>query len=241
MSINEFFTDLNIKAKKRQVVMALFEIKSGSATTVSKKVRLGRTTTYEILNQLHREGLVAKSMKRGSYLFSAKDPESIGQLLENKLAHFQEVLPQLQALYGQIASESSIEVLDQPQAIRHVWRAALRSGSKEHRLLGSLQLVREMLGDLDGYAKERMKQRIFRKSLLLHADKSQKKYVDKQNQYWREVRFLPSSFDFRAAFLTYDTVVIFLLSSKIPQAIYINNESAAKSFRQFFDFLWELS
>ena len=98
--------DAGFSAKEIAVYIALLQMGKGVVTHISRKASINRTTSYEILNDLVKKGLVRISGKEPKQEYVAEGPEAIERYLELEILHKQEnkkrikdVLPELQSIH----------------------------------------------------------------------------------------------------------------------------------------------
>src|SRR3989344_3806476 len=100
MQIIESLESLGLNEKEAKVYMALLQLGRASAYSVSEKSGLKKPTTYVILGELVKKGLVSKVPRMRKQLFVAKSPDEFFALAEERLALAKKVLPELMAMAG---------------------------------------------------------------------------------------------------------------------------------------------
>ena len=79
--------------------MACLSLGEASVLTLSKRARTKRPTTYLILEELQRKGLVDTFQTKRGLVYRALHPKKIGTQLKNLEQDFTEILPTLMALH----------------------------------------------------------------------------------------------------------------------------------------------
>lgn len=97
--IDEFLLDLGLGTKERKVYMSLLSLNEQPASVIAKKIKIPRSTTLFILNELAEKGFVTKRIhdSNTSY-FSAITPTEIKNLLNHKKEKLEAQLRDLEIL-----------------------------------------------------------------------------------------------------------------------------------------------
>ena len=80
------------------VYKTLLQLGQTTAGPLTKKSGIHRSRVYESLNKLINKGLVSYSIKANIKYFSAQNPETIIDFLEEKKKAVKEILPELKSL-----------------------------------------------------------------------------------------------------------------------------------------------
>lgn len=89
--------NLGLHRKEAQVYYALLQLGQSSAQAVAQKAGLKRPTTYLILGELMKHGLVLKVPKLRKQMFIAKSPREFFAAAEEKVQEAKAILPSLEA------------------------------------------------------------------------------------------------------------------------------------------------
>lgn len=98
MNLIEALQNLGLNEKEAKVYLALLKKNRGSAYWIAEESGLKKPTTYVILGDLIKKGLVYKIPREKKQLFVAKSPKEALALAEEKLTTTKEALPELLAL-----------------------------------------------------------------------------------------------------------------------------------------------
>lgn len=90
--------ELGLTEKEARVYVALVELGRGTAYAISKISKIKRPTTYIVLEDLRRKGLVSKVPHIKNQIFIAKDPNELFTIQEEKIRNAKRALPGLLAL-----------------------------------------------------------------------------------------------------------------------------------------------
>lgn len=97
-------TELGFSSKEAKVYLASLELGPSTATQISRKAKINRTTSYDILENLAKNGLVNLLGKTKVQKFAAESPEKVFGFLEKKIKGEQEKLSAAYSLVPQLLS-----------------------------------------------------------------------------------------------------------------------------------------
>lgn len=98
MQFEQQLATLGIDGKLYQAYLAALELGEAPVQQVAKKAGLGRTTAYDLLDKLEKEGLISMVERDGKRHVLAEDPVVILQRLELKRQVMGDLLPQLRSI-----------------------------------------------------------------------------------------------------------------------------------------------
>ena len=98
MELKDSLKNLGLTDKEALVYLALLQLGRASAHSIADKSGLKRPTTYVILEELMKKGLVARVPREKKQLYVPKSPEEVIGLAEEKLFLAKKALPELLAL-----------------------------------------------------------------------------------------------------------------------------------------------
>ncbi|MFH1191862.1 MAG: helix-turn-helix domain-containing protein [bacterium] len=97
-------TEIGFSSKEAKVYLASLELGPSTATQISRKAKINRTTSYDILESLAGNGLVNLLAQAKVQKFSAESPQKVLSFLENKIKEGQEKLSAAYSLVPQLLS-----------------------------------------------------------------------------------------------------------------------------------------
>lgn len=97
-------TNLGFAEKEAKVYLALLELGPSTATQISQRAKINRTTSYDILNSLVTNGLASPLGETKVQRFAAEDPKKVINFLEAKIKQAQEGLAEAHAILPQLLS-----------------------------------------------------------------------------------------------------------------------------------------
>jgi sugar-specific transcriptional regulator TrmB len=220
-----------------EVYLNLLKHGESSASQIAKRLRMDRTVTYHIIQNLERKGLISYMIKNHKRTYDATDPENLLGPIKAQEEYVQQLIPQLQNLKKIKEKEQEVLVYDGKEGIRTLYTDILKTGSfLAYGATGkSFDIMKwEMPHIVDKFAK--LKSSI---KVVCHTDHKSKK-LTKELSSIVDFRFL-DSVESQASTLIYgDNVGIVSFGDK-PLTIIIRNKVIAESYRNHFNLLWKLS
>jgi sugar-specific transcriptional regulator TrmB len=237
------------------VYIALLELGSGSASTVSKVADFNRITTYEALKRLSKKGLLLIRAKRNS---STKyfTPVEFGDLiekLEEKAKEMQSVARKAKSMEN-LFKASFAKAEDKPvvlfyegvDGVQEVLNDSLRQTPREILSFASIEYGSEAFGEdfLKSYWKKRTALNIPTRGIVPATKNAREKFTKERNELEiRSLRFIdPNLYSFKNEIDIYgDNVGIMSLPKGSEHGIIIRSKSVADSLRTVFELAWKLS
>lgn len=240
MEIKEILRQIGIDSKKADVYLACLEMGGATAYLLSKKIGLKRPTTYDIVNQLMKEGLVYKSIKGHIKYFSPADPEIILSKLKEKEAKVRAVMPELQGLYNSPKIKPFIRYFEGEEGIREMQEDSLRSLKKGDTILayvGEGTLI-HLPDYADNYVKRRAEKGIWLKGIYKKTGEIMK-YMAQNQEQLREARVLEEKdFPFSSEINIYKNKVAVANYGREMFGMLVESEEFAKSQKVIFELAW---
>lgn len=240
MQIKDFLAKFDIEGKKADVYLATLEVGSASVADIAKKAEIKRTTTYDILVDLEKAGLVYGTMKGKKRLFVAEDPDKLRRNIEEKEKMLKEMLPQLRSFYNVKGTKPKIRFYEGKEGLRQVYADTLLFNG-EILAFGSDDVVK-VLG-LD-WTREFLKKRIEKgvrmrvvapKTTLLERD-----FVSHDQKQLRSTKLIDAKkYPFSIEIDVYGHQKVALMSSKEEIGIIIEGVEIHNTLKLIFELLWD--
>jgi len=232
---------IGIEDKKADVYLACLEMGGATAYLLAKKTGLKRPTTYDIINQLMKDGLVHKSIKGNIKYFSPADPEVLLHKLKEKEQRIHYIMPTLQNLYNSPKTKPFIRYFEGVEGIKEMYEDSLRSLKKGDEILA--YVGEDTLQTLPDYADDYIKRRVEKNIRLRGIYKSTPgilEYMQNNQAQLRETKVLEEKY-FPVANETN------IYKNKIALASYgsemfgmiIESEEIAKAQKAIFELAWK--
>jgi len=188
--LEESLRDLGFGARKAKLYVSLLESGSGSAAKLAKAAGVKRTTAYEILDELCREGLASQSFSGGRRLFAAEPPEGLLSQAQKRLSLIDGLMPSLRSLFRHAGSHPKVRFFEGQEGIKTVYSELLQC--KEYFYFGSMSSTIDVVGEsyLERFVKERVRKRIWSNGIRIREHETSLPFLLPGDRNYRRIRYL---------------------------------------------------
>ena len=235
MDVKEALEKFGLDKNETVVYLACLYLSSALASAVAKIANIPRASIYDILERLMQKGIVSFSIQNGKKYFSAAPPEQLIKLLEDQKTALEQALDELKILQKKEEIAPKIQVYTGKEGLKTVLNDIVRT-KKTIYAYGAAGLSEKTLKwDFPKIIEARVKEGIkfkviFDKSFLAQ---------EKKKLLLTEVRFISKSFEDLTFTEIYGNKVAIFIYSKSPSVVLIESEEVVKSYKRYFDILWE--
>lgn len=241
MNLIEALQNLGLNEKEAKVYLALLKKNRCSAYWIAEESGLKKPTTYVILDDLIKKGLVYKVPREKKQQFIAKSPNEILVLAEEKLAIAKEALPELMALSEGEKPKPKTLFFEGLSGVRENFRRENRKmqnktvvGFYAHSGDASLELVDFFLENMEDFKKNNCR---LRGVVPDHPNLEWARKTDAK--YNRQLKTIPlNEYSANISIDIGDDFVSFC-SFKDFQVTLIENKDIANTMRQIFEMVWK--
>jgi len=238
MEIEKELRDLGFTGNEARVYLTLLRLGRSQAGRLSKECNLERTSAYNALKRLVMGGLVSYVIESNKKVFSASNPNKIVEMFSEKIERASLLLPSLMNLKQYEKEKESILKFRGYSGIKTVMNDILRTckNGGEYLIFGSEnQLSERMSVFAEIFVARKDKKKLKTRILMRQGLRGRQKRMSGYTQ----ARYVPSEIISPANINVYANKVAILLWAETPEAIIIDNEGAAASFRSYFEFMWK--
>ncbi|MFA6106174.1 MAG: helix-turn-helix domain-containing protein [Patescibacteria group bacterium] len=237
--------ELGFNKKEAKVYLAILELGPGTATEISRKAGINRTTSYDILESLASEGLVHLIGETKVQKYVAENPEKVISVLEKKIQKTQEQLKTAHVLLPQLLSIYSTKEKPKVKYFEGVGR--MREGF-EDTLTAEGEILAYAVGEDvfkavgEKYMRDYFKRRTLKNISVrvIAPDTPESRAVAKNNiKELRTSLLVPSDkFCFSVEINIYNNKIM-VASWREKFAIIIESEEIASAQKKIFELAWE--
>lgn len=226
-----------------KVYLALLELGSSSTAPITQKAGIHMSRVYEALNTLTHKGLVSSEIRDKKSYFTAADPSTFLDIIDEKKRNFEDILPELELLQKSKKEEEGCFYYVGYKGVKSVYDNIVRTVGKREEMyvLGARGEEESYLSQT--FFKQYTKRRIAKgiKLYMLFNEDSKKtgeQYAKMKNTY---VRYLPKGVKTPAAVNIWKGNVANLLLKSTPVVFLVKSKETAISYKEFFKILWKQS
>ncbi len=221
----------------------LLDLGESSASNLAIKCGLHRTHVYDVIENLIKKGFVSYVIRDGAKYYRASPPERVLEFIKEKREHFEELESEMKHVLHTLLekgnsprSKESVEVYSGKEGIKTIYNEILRT-VKEYYVLGATGKIAE---ELEFYFPHHEKERIKRKIKVKLLFNSELKGKSITRRDFAEIRYLPPEHKAPVPITMYEDKVAILVW-RTPSAILIKERDIAKTYKDYFNFLWQIS
>jgi len=239
MEIKQVLEQFGLHGRKADIYLAALELGGASVVDISKKAAVKRTTCYDILQDLEKEGLVAALQKGKKRLFVGENPEKIKKDMARRESLFSEILPELKSIYNVRGTKPKIRFYEGTDGLIEAYDDALEY--KGEILAFGSQDVIDVLGADWGewYIKKRVKKGIRVRAILPRTPWLEENIVAKDKEHLRYCKLVdPEKFPFSVEIDVYGKQKVALISCKEKFAVIIESHEISNTLKWVFEMAW---
>ncbi|MBD3313380.1 hypothetical protein GF345_02975 [Candidatus Woesearchaeota archaeon] len=216
----------------------LMLLKSGSslAGRITRETGIHRRSVYDSLERLMEKGLVSQIKTNNRRYFQAENPKRISDILGEKQAAVESIMPELQAMKGIAAEDKETSFYKGKSALRSIFNDQIEQ-EKEILVLGGSENVNEIMGYYFMHYDNERKKRGIRVRIIFRESAKHSDYVRKIPL--ADIRFLPDEYSSPLAINIYSDRAAIILWSEEPVGILIKEKEIAEGYRKYFEMLWQ--
>src|SRR3989344_7313708 len=230
------------------VYLALLKLGQTTAGPIVDEAKVTRSKIYDILEPLKDKGLGSYITKQATKYFSAADPRSIIQYLEEKEKEIQEEKSSISQILPQLLLE---QTLSQHKNVAEIFLGIRGMQNAFHQLVqsfdssevyyafgaGSGENTAQMQHFFTKLHVQRRKKKVLAK--IIFNESSRGLFETQESSPLVQAKYLSNTTP--AAINIYKNYVVIAILNKEPITILIRNQETADSFREYFRVMWNIA
>ncbi len=232
--MRETLKSIGLKDEEINIYITLLKLGQSKATTLSKELKLARTTIYRFLEILQNKGLISESIENNVKHYSPVEPKRIPEILKEKVCQMENIIPELESIKKTSSDRTKIELFKGYDGIKTVMKDIIRTG-ENYTFIGEAEKYFEKLS-IDIFSSQWIKQ-VEKEKIKgrLLCPINQKFKVAKTEEY----KILSKEIVPEISMWTYGNKTAQFVWSEPFYVILIEDKSVTKSNQKIFEYLWE--
>lgn len=234
--------EVGLKGQKAAVYLAALQLGAAKGQDIAEQTGVPRTTALEILESLHRMGMVSFVTKGRTRLYSAEPPAKLESILKEKERKLKAIMPELLSLETTQGNRPRVRFYEGIAGVKTVFEDTLTVRSKKLRGILSMADLYDVPGK--DYMDEYVERRIAT-GIELNVIRSQSKEVEEtwftSKEENRMVHYAPDGMVFPMTMYLYDNKVGIIGTQKENFGMILESEDYYQTQKNLFDVLWEQS
>ncbi|HYF04765.1 MAG TPA: helix-turn-helix domain-containing protein [Patescibacteria group bacterium] len=238
MEISEVLQKIGLSDKEAYVYMALLELGTASVDSIAKKAGTKRPTTYLVLDDLQKRGMVSVVPREKKALFSAESPESFLRAIHKQEELLKRFMPEMMALHNEKKEKPKVQLFEGNSGVVEVYKKIYESS--DVRLFGNLGEVTTIDKDsLYEFARTTTEKKIVVKDLIADnpAGVEFKRYAESLGEIYK-VKLVPANYKVLSDMAVFQDKVVFFSFHPYVFAVLTTSKDLAETFRSLHDMAW---
>lgn len=235
---------IGLSEKHAKLYLAGLQMGTAPASDYAKATGLNRITSYNLLEEMVRDGQFTMVKKLKAKWYAPVSPEYIALEAKKHAEALEKSLPEMRSLAGAKYRKPHVRYFEGWEGIRHVYDDTLTATGELLNFANSM-VVRKYWPKYDEeYVAERVKRGIHLRGIAPD-DATGRKVHGQDKDQLREIRLVPArDFDFTNEINIYDTKVAIcsfdsgLRGDRDMFGVIIESKEVAETQRQIFEMAW---
>jgi HTH-type transcriptional regulator, sugar sensing transcriptional regulator len=242
----QILQNIGLSEKEAMIYLELLELHEALPSAISRKADTKRSTTYLILEQLQKKGLVSHVKKSGHLYFRALDPKAFLDQKRNQykelgasVDNLEEILPELQNLHSDFVVTPQMSVFKGKEGLIQIMEDTLTTSTELLCWANIILATNTVLKDYyPTYIRKKVEKQIPLRGIFCH-DKEALRFKKRGGKEIRDIYTIPKNkFPFENEINIYDDKVA-IISHKDAVGVIIQNKAIANTQRAIFNFAFE--
>jgi len=247
--IENVLQKLGLPPKEIEVYLVALELGTQPASIIARRVKIPRNTTRFLLDKLVERGLIKKTTRANTQLYTPEEPKSLVLQLERqrvelnaqidkKVDDLKGVMAELESRYRPQSTKPKVTFYEGDNGLIKVYEDTLTS-SETIRSFASFDAMHGALPDyFRNYYKRRAEDEIMIRSIHPNTPLAQEKTKNDKKE-WRESRLIPAKqYNFSPEIQFYDNKIV-ITSWKEKLGIVIESQEIYRAMTVAFELAWK--
>lgn len=240
-NIIQTLLSLGLNENEASVYMAALNLGPATVLQIARASGVKRTTIYSTVESLKQKGLMNIELKGFKKLFVVAHPERLESILETQRNRFQQVLPELSALYNLKGGESFIKYYEGLEAVKPIYDELIkRVRPREDYCIISDQekWYNQDPVYFEDFTKRRARLNINIRLLLIDTPMA-RDFQKRQKNYNMTIKLLPNGSMLSTNLVIIPQMVLIHQTIEPIWAMVIENKSIIQMHRELFKMIWD--
>ena len=238
---------LGLSVKEAKVYLAVLELGQAPPAEIAVHSGINRATTYVILEELKKKGLVSTFFKGKKMIFAVESPERLKNLFEieehrvkESFSGLRKILPDLDKLYESRGERPKVRFFEGVEGIKAIREDILKTRAKNMEEIVPIDVSHKYFPPSEKDHRKMMNEK------LKHVD-CRVIYTSNKGQIWpknqgikERVKFIkPELFPISSEIVLFGNKTIIVVTKNKKFGIIIEDELITKTFKAVFNILWQ--
>lgn len=230
-------TEIGLTKNESKVYLALLKLGPTTAIEITKLSKVHRVNVYDALERLREKSLLSSIMQSNKRIFEAANPQLLSQILEQKQALLDDMLPQLTEEFKSKSEKQVVHHFFGPEGVIRAYYMMLDQNETYYAISGSGLNRKYLRHRHHMWDKKRLEKKTRIKGIYYESARSMTDKVGGRTLIER--RFIPDTYKSIGMIDICGSLVTNLLPIENNiMAIVIENRLLADTYRNIHKFMW---
>ncbi len=235
--MDEVLKHFGLSEKEAKVYLALLELGTSTAPAISKKAGVKHPTTYVVLDELRKKGLLTEIPKKSKSLYTAKSPDTLLAARKEANEEIRQAMPEILALYNAKAEKPKVRFYQGERDILDLYKEIF--AENEIWFITSISSIpQNLMKNIHHHMIEGER----RKTVIREIQQDDPVSQNFKKQYAREfytVKTAPKNFELPTDNALYANKIAIFSYKGAGMAVVIESEDVVKTYRSLFEMAWQ--
>lgn len=228
---------LGLNEKEAKVYLALLQMGKGTVPAISKRAGTKRPTTYLILDELRKKGLVMLLPRRLKAIYTAKSPEILLEEQKEKEQLIAQKMPELLAIYNSKKEKPKVTFYQGSNQILELYNKEIFKSAKLDIFCSIKSIHPQVLSGIWWFLDEIEKKKIPTREIL-QSDQESLKYAQNYSSGVHQIKIMPEKLRIPTDNIIFgDKLAIFSYKDE-PMVVVIQSSDVVETYQSMFEIVW---
>ncbi|MDR0369119.1 MAG: helix-turn-helix domain-containing protein [Candidatus Peribacteria bacterium] len=244
MNLTELLMQHHFSEKEAKIYLATLQLKTANISTIARVTGEKRSTTYNVVKELQKKGIINEIDKNNIASYSAIPPDFFLSKLEEQVKTFKECLPAFSAFTEKFGIAPRVEYFEGRNGLLDTYASILKSNVDICCFVGTIDF-QGFLSDYlyNKFLPEKLEKKVYSKVIISDTSKNRKLLkkaaLKKFNREWKIKDGLSFIEDIAINLYGPDKVMVAVIAEKEPFGLIISSHYLYETLLGIFNFLWK--
>ena len=237
MELENVLQALGLNEKEAKVYLALLQMGKGSVPGISVKAGTKRPTTYLILEELRKKGLVNLLPRKMKVLYVAKSPQILLEEQREKESMIEANMPELMAMFNVQMEKPKVTYYQGIDSIAELYGEIFKE--KDILFYGSIaSIAPEVFARVEKYLQIVKKEKLAVREIL-QADEKSVAYAQEHATENHKIKIASQEHKLATDNMIFGNKVAIITYKDEPMAVVIESGNVAETYKSMFEMVWK--
>lgn len=236
--MEEVLKHFGLSEKESLVYLALLELGQSTAPAISKKAGVKHPTTYVILDELRKKGLLTEIPKKFRSLYTPKSPDTLLAARREANEEIRLGMPEILALYNIHEEKPKVRFYQGEKEMLGLYHKEIFQEEKEILFVASLGSIPPSILSSIEEALPRLRKKGVMLREIEEDDPVSQGFKKRHKSQFYLIKTAPKNFSLPTDNAIYGNKIAIFSYKTDPLAVVIESEDVVKTYRSLFEMAW---